>query len=108
MTRVIFQCGILTHLHIFYPWNSDSKRFQGAEYIQSFKISFQSRYIRMLHYIIIYCQLFNLKGVKIQQRAQNSTAKEGHNSTTNLLNIDPGSIFTGGGVQILSYTGNIC
>ena len=30
------------------------------------------------------------EGVKIQQRDQNSTAKEGHNSTKNPLNIDPG------------------
>ena len=44
------------------------------------------------------------EGVKIQQRDQNSTAKEGHNSTKNPLNIDPGSVFNGG-VKILSYTG---
>ena len=43
-------------------------------------------------------------GVKIQQRDQNSTAKEGHNSTKNPLNIDPGSVFNRG-VKILSYTG---
>ena len=30
---------------------------------------------------------------KIQQRDQNSTAKEGHNSTKNPLNIDPGLVF---------------
>ena len=34
--------------------------------------------------------------VKIERRAQNSTAKEGHNSTKNPLNIDPGSVFNGG------------
>ena len=33
------------------------------------------------------------EGVKIQQRDQNSTAKEGHNSTKNPLNIDPGFVF---------------
>ena len=44
------------------------------------------------------------EGVKIQQRDQNSTAKEGHNSTKNPLNIDPGSVFNEG-VKILSYTG---
>ena len=43
-------------------------------------------------------------GVKIQQRDQNSTAKEGPNSTKNPLNIDPGSVFNRG-VKILSYTG---
>ena len=43
------------------------------------------------------------EGVKIQQRDQNSTAKEGHNSTKNPLNIDPGSVFNEG-VKILSYT----
>ena len=42
-------------------------------------------------------------GVKIQQRDQVSTAKEGHNSTKNPLNIDPGSVFNWG-VKILSYT----
>ena len=42
------------------------------------------------------------EGVKIQQRDQNSTAKEAHNSTKNPLNIDPGSVFNGG-VKILSY-----
>ena len=45
-------------------------------------------------------------GVKIQQRDQNLTAKEGHNSTKNPLNIDPGSVFNRG-VKILSYTGVI-
>ena len=45
------------------------------------------------------------EGVKIQQRDRNSTAKEGHNSTKNPLNIDPGSVFNGG-VKILSYTGS--
>ena len=34
----------------------------------------------------------------------NSTAKEGHNSTKNPLNIDPESVFNEG-VKILSYTG---
>ena len=33
------------------------------------------------------------EGVKIQKRDQNSTAKEGHNSTKNSLNIDPGLVF---------------
>ena len=46
------------------------------------------------------------EGVNIQQPDQNSTAMEGHNSTKNPLNIDPGSIFNGG-VKILSYTGGI-
>ena len=45
------------------------------------------------------------EGVKIQQRDQNSTAKEGHNSTKNPLNNDPGSVFNWG-VKILSYTGS--
>ena len=36
------------------------------------------------------------EGVKIQQLDQNSTAKEGHNSTKNPLNIDPGSVFNWG------------
>ena len=44
------------------------------------------------------------EGVEIQQRDQNSTAKEGHNSTKNPLNIHPGSVFNEG-VKILSYTG---
>ena len=44
------------------------------------------------------------EGVRIQQRDQNSTAKEGHNSTKNPLNIDPGSVFNWG-VKTLSYTG---
>ena len=45
------------------------------------------------------------EGVKIQQRAQNSTAKQGHNSTSkNPLNIDPGSVFNGG--KSLSYNDN--
>ena len=44
------------------------------------------------------------EGVKIQQCDQNSTAKEGHNSTKNPLNIDLGSVFNWG-VKILSYTG---
>ena len=46
------------------------------------------------------------EGVKIQQRDQNSTAKEGHNSTKNPLNIDPGSVFNEG-VKILSYNGTL-
>ena len=45
------------------------------------------------------------EGVKIQQRNQNSTAKEGLNSTKNPLNIDPVSVFNWG-VKILSYTGS--
>ena len=36
------------------------------------------------------------EGVEIQKRDQNSTAKEGHNSTKNPLNIDPGSVFNEG------------
>ena len=44
------------------------------------------------------------EGVEIQQRDQNSTAEEGHNSTKNPLNIHPGSVFNEG-VKILSYTG---
>ena len=40
------------------------------------------------------------EGVKIQPRDQNSTAKKGHNSNENPLNIDPGSVFNlGGGGQ---------
>ena len=46
------------------------------------------------------------EGVEIQQRDQNSTAKEGHNSTKNSLNIHPGSVFNEG-VKILSYTGHL-
>ena len=42
------------------------------------------------------------EGVEIQQRDQNSIAKEGNNSTKNPLNIDPGSVFNLG-VKILSY-----
>ena len=34
-------------------------------------------------------------GIEIQQRGQNSTAKEGHNSTKNPSNINPGSVFNG-------------
>ena len=40
----------------------------------------------------------------MQRRDQNSTAREGHYSTKNPLNSDPGSVFNGG-VKILSYTG---
>ena len=36
------------------------------------------------------------EGVRIQQRDQNSTAKEDQNSTKNPLNIDPGSVFNWG------------
>ena len=36
------------------------------------------------------------EGVEIQQRDQNSTAEEGHNSTKNPLNIHPGSVFNEG------------
>ena len=36
------------------------------------------------------------EGVPIQQRYQNSTAKEDHNSTKNPLKIDPGSVFNWG------------
>ena len=42
-------------------------------------------------------------GVKIQQRDQNSTAKEGHNSTKNPLNIDPGSVFNRGGQNFILH-----
>ena len=40
----------------------------------------------------------------VEMRLKNSTAKEGHNSTKNPLNIEPGSVFNWG-VKILSYTG---
>ena len=40
------------------------------------------------------------RGIVIHQRVQNSTAKEGHNSTKNPLRLDPGSLFNRG-VQIL-------
>ena len=43
------------------------------------------------------------EGVRIQQRDQNSTAKEGHNSTKNPLNIDPGSVFNWGGQNFILH-----
>ena len=73
-------------------WNSDPE--------SQFNVEFWLVYISSTRVIA------TQEGVKIQQRDQNSTAKEGHNSTKNPLNIDPGSVFNwGGGVKILSYTG---
>ena len=39
------------------------------------------------------------QSITIQQRDQNSTAKEGRHSTKNQLNINTGSVFNGGGGQ---------
>ena len=86
---VIIQHGILTRgQHSM--WNFDP----GSQ----FNVEFWSVYISSTRGIA------TQDGVKIQQRDQNSTAKEGHNSTKNPLNIDPGSVFNRG-VKILSYTG---
>ena len=41
------------------------------------------------------------EGVKIPQRDQNSTDKEGHDSTKNPCDIDPWSVFNRGVVQNL-------
>ena len=88
LTRVIIQRGILTRGQ-YSTWNFDP----GSQ----FNVEFWPVYISFTHGIA------TQDGVKIQQRDQNSTAKEGHNSTKNPLNIDPGSVFNRG-VKILSYT----
>ena len=64
-------------------WNSDPE--------SQFNVEFWLVYISSTRVIA------TQEGVKIQQRDQNSTAKEGHNSTKNPLNIDPGSVFNWGG-----------
>ena len=87
--RVIIQRGIPTQGHNS-TWNFDP----GLQ----FNVEFWPVYISSTRGIA------TQEGVKIQQRDQNSTAKEGHNSTKNPLNIDPGSVFNWG-VKILSYTG---
>ena len=86
---ITIQCGILTRGHNS-TWNSDP----GSK----FNVEFWPVYISSTRGIA------TQNGVKIQQRDQNSTAKEGHKSTKNPLNIDPGSVFNRG-VKILSYTG---
>ena len=86
---ITIQRGILTQGHNS-TWNFDP----GLQ----FNVEFWPVYISSTRGIA------TQEGVKIQQRDQNSTAKEGHNSTKNPLNIDPGSVFNWG-VKILSYTG---
>ena len=54
-------------------------------------------------YISSTCGIATQEGVRIQQRDQNSTAKEGHNSTKNPLNIDPGSVFNWGGQNFILH-----
>ena len=78
-SRVTIQRGILTRGHNS-TWNSDPSAYLLPVELRLNKVS------------------------KIQRRDQNSTAREGHYSTKNLLNSDPGSVFNGG-VKILSYTG---
>ena len=86
---ITIQRGILTQGHNS-TWNFDP----GLQ----FNVEFWSVYISSTSGIA------TQEGVKIQQHDQNSTAKEGHNSTKNPLNIDPESVFNWG-VKILSYTG---
>ena len=88
---ITIQRGILTQGHNS-TWNFDP----GLQ----FNVEFWPVYISSTRGIA------TQEGVKIQQRDQNSTAKEGHNSTKNQLNTDPGSVFNWG-VKILSYTGTI-
>ena len=90
LPRVIIQRGIFTRGQNS-TWNSDP----GSQ----FNVEFWPVYISSTRGIA------TQDGVKIQQRDQNSTAKEGHNSTKNPLNIEPGSVFNRG-VKILSYTGS--
>ena len=85
---ITIQCGIMTRVN-----------FQRGNLGSQFNVEFWPVYISSTRGIT------TQEGVKIQQRDQTSTAKEGHNSTKNPLNIDPGSVFNGG-VKILSYTGN--
>ena len=87
---ITIQCGILTRGHKS-TWNFDP--------VSQFNVEFWPVYISSTRGIA------TQEGVRIQQRDQNSTAKEGHNSTQNPLNIYPGSVFNGG-VKILSYTGS--
>ena len=87
---ITIQCGILTRGYNS-TWNFDL----GSQ----FNVEFWPVYISSSGGIA------TLEGVKIQQRDQNSTTNEGHNSTKNPLNIDPESVFNWGGVKILSYTG---
>ena len=72
---VIIQHGILTRGHNS-TWNFDP----GSQ----FNVEFWPVYISSIRGIV------TQEGVEIQQRDQNSTAKEGHNSTKNPLNIHPG------------------
>ena len=46
-------------------------------------------------------------GVKIQQRAKNSTAQKEYHSTKNPLNNDPGPVFNGGGGEKFNLTPDI-
>ena len=87
---ITIQCWILTRGH-----NSTWKFDPGSQ----FNVEFWPVYISSTRGIA------TQDGVKIQQRDQNSTNKEGQNSTKNPLNIDPGSVFNRG-VKILSYTGS--
>ena len=77
---ITLQCGILTRGHNS-TWNFDP----GSQ----FNVEFWSVYISTRG-------IATQDGVKIQQRDKNSTAKEGHNSTKNPFNIDPGSVFNRG------------
>ena len=78
---ITIQCGIPTRGHNS-TWNFDP----GSQ----LNVEFWPVYISSTRGIA------TQDGVKIQQRDQNSTAKEGHNSTKNPLNIDPGSVFNRG------------
>ena len=86
--RITIQFGILTRGHsstwIFDPGSQFSVEFWPA-YISSTR------------------GIATQEGVRIQQRDQNSTAKEGHNSTKNPLNIDPGSVFNWGGQNFILH-----
>ena len=78
---ITIQCGIPTRGNIS-TWNFDL----GSQ----FNVEFWPVYISSTRGIA------TQEGVNIQQFDQNSTAKEGHNSTKNPLNIEPGSIFKRG------------
>ena len=90
---ITIQCGILTRGHNSL-WNECDPGSQ-------FNVEFWPVYISSTRGIA------TQDGVKIQQRDQNSTAKEGHNSTKNPLNIDPGSVFNRGGGSNFYLTGII-
>ena len=78
---VIIQRGILTRGNNS-TWNFDP----GSR----FNVEFWPVYISSTRGIV------TQESVEIQQRDQNSTAKEGHDSTKNPLNIHPGSVFNEG------------